>query len=159
MPSRWVMTGFLSVALVLGTAGSGVGATTRDRNLAAALAFWRSKGCEPWAKPDTSMWVHGSRFNALFGNCRAGDGHDQHLYFFDRGRFVGTDGLGTSSEILGLWRDDRTFAFMYVLYRPKDALCCPTGGGKIVRFRWSGKRFRALDRPPPRQSGKVPLGR
>jgi len=43
--------------------------------------------------------------------------------------------------------------------RGDDALCCPTGGDKIVRFRWTGKRFRALDRPPPRQNGTVPLGR
>jgi hypothetical protein len=105
------------------------------------------------------MWVHDSRFNALYGNCRAVDGHDQHLYFFDLGRYVGSDGLGRSNEIVGLWRDDRTFAFLYVLYRPDDALCCPTGGGRIVRFRWNGKRFRALDRPPPRQNGNVPLGR
>jgi LppP/LprE lipoprotein len=159
MRSRLVIAGFICAALVLVTAGSLVGATTKDRNLAAALAFWRSKGCQPWAKPDTSMWERGWRFNSLFGNCRAGDGHDQHVYFFDRARFVGSDGLGTSSEILGLWRDDRTFAFMYVLYRPQDPLCCPTGGGAIVRLRWNGSRFRALDQPPPRQNGKVPLGR
>jgi hypothetical protein len=48
---------------------------------------------------------------------------------------------------------------MYVLYRRQDPLCCPTGGGKIVRFRWNGRRFRALDRSPPRQNGNVPLGR
>jgi len=156
---RWVMTALLCLAFVLVNGGIGFGATKKDRDLAAALAFWRSRGCEPWAKPDTSMWMHGWRFNAVFGNCRAEDGHDQHLYFFDRARFVGTDGLGTSSEILGLWRNDTTLAFMYVLYRPQDALCCPTGGGKVVRFRWNGRRFRALDRPPPRQDGKVPLGR
>jgi hypothetical protein len=145
--------------LVLATAAPGLSATTRDRNLAAALAFWRSKGCRPWAKPDQSMWIHGWRFNVLFGNCRAEDGHDQHVYFFDRGASAGSDGLGTSSEVLGIWRDDKTFAFMYVLYRRHDSLCCPTGGDKIVRFRWNGKRFRALDKPPPRQRGNFPLGR
>ena len=152
-----VMIALLLLALVLGTASGG--ATAGNRDLTAALAYWRSLGCQPWAKPDTSMWMRGARFNALFGNCRAGDGHDQHVLFLDRARFAGTDGLGTSSEILGIWRDEKTFAFMYVLYRPHDALCCPTGGGKIVRFRWSGKRFRALDRPPRRQNGSLPVGR
>jgi hypothetical protein len=156
---RWATAALVVGALGVTVAGAGVSATIKDRNLAAALAFWRSQGCESWAKPDTSMWEHGARFNALFGNCRAGDGHDQHVYFFDRARYVGSDGLGTSSEVLGLWRDETTFAFMYVLYRRQDPLCCPTGGGKIVRFRWNGRRFRALDRSPPRQNGNVPLGR
>jgi hypothetical protein len=49
-----------------------------------------------------------------------------------------------------LWRDDTTIALMYVLYRNSDALCCPTGGGKIVRFHWNGSRLVALDRIPPR---------
>jgi hypothetical protein len=133
--------------------------TPRDADLTAALAFWHSKHCERSAKLDASMWEHGARFNALFGNCRAADGHDQHVYFFDHGRLVGSDGLGTSSEVLGLWRDRTTFAFMYVLYRPIDALCCPTGGGAIVRFRWNGRRFQPLDKPPPRQNGTVPRGR
>ena len=105
------------------------------------------------------MWEGGSRFNALFGNCRAQDGHDQHVYFFERGKFVGTDGLGASSQVIGIWRDNVTFAFLYVLYRPADALCCPTGGGTIVRFRWEGARFRRLDSVPPRQNGRLPLGR
>jgi hypothetical protein len=153
------MTALACLVLALFTTNASPGATTKDRQLAAALAFWRSTGCERWAKPATSMWVHGWRFNALFGNCRAADGRDQHVYFFERGRFVGTDGLGASSEILGIWRDDTTFAFMYVLYRRGDPLCCPTGGGKIVRFHWDGKRFHALDRPPPRQDGTLPLGR
>ena len=105
------------------------------------------------------MWIRGWRLNALYGDCGGGDGHDQHVYFFERGRFVGSDRLGTSSEIAGMWRDNTIFAFMYVLYRPNDALCCPTGGGSIVRYRWNGKRFRALDPAPPRQDGNVPLGR
>lgn len=144
----------LPAALALGTSASA--ATGKNRALTTAVKRWHTKGCAP---PDTSMWVHGSRFNSLYGNCLAGDGHDQHVWFFDHGRFVGTDGLGTSSEVIGLWRDGTTFAFLYVLYRRQDALCCPTGGGKVVRFRWNGKRFRALDRPPPRQNGRIPVGR
>jgi hypothetical protein len=40
-------------------------------------------------------------------------------------------------------------ALMYVLYRRNDPNCCPTGGGKIVRFHWTGRRLVALDRIPP----------
>jgi len=136
--------------------GSASALPEKDRALSQALAFWRSKKCVE--APDQTMWIHGWRFNALFGNCMGGDGHDQHVYFFDRGRPIGTDGLRTSAEVFGLWRDDKTFAFMYVIYKPHDGLCCPTGGGTIVRFKWNGKQFHALDSPPPRRT-KTKAGR
>src|SRR5262249_46377675 len=124
-------------------AGARVGvAASQDRYEAAAVRLWHSKGCHA---PDTSMWIRGWRFNALFGSCRAADGHDQRVWFFDRGRFVGTGGSGWSNEVLGVWRADTTLAFIYVLYRRNDPLCCPTGGGEIVRFRWTGRRFKPLD--------------
>jgi len=96
------------------------------------------------------MWFPGLRFNALYGNCRAGDGRDQHIWFFDRGRFLGTDAPKSSHWIIGVWRDAKTIAFLYVLYRQTDAECCPTGGGASVRFRWTGKRVARLDRLPSR---------
>ena len=33
-------------------------------------------------------------------------------------------------------------------YTRADPLCCPTGGGKIVRFRWNGSRLAAVDAIP-----------
>jgi hypothetical protein len=146
-----VLAAAVSLGLVCGVmSGSGSASTQKDRALATALVFWHSKKCDQ--PPDQSMWTHGWRFNALFGNCRGGDGHDQRVYFFGRGRSIGTDGLGTSAEVFGLWRDDKTFAFMYVIYKPQDALCCPTGGGEIVRYKWNGRQFHALDRAPPRRT-------
>ena len=144
MPRRQAIAAVALMALVLAGAASG----GRDRNLANALAFVRAR-CPPLERAiDTSMWMHGVRFNALYGNCRAEDGTDQHIWFFINGRFVGTDTRNPSKGIFGLWRDDTTMAFMYVLYRARDPNCCPTGGGKIVRFRWTGKRVRALDAIP-----------
>jgi hypothetical protein len=96
------------------------------------------------------MWGSGLRFHALYGNCRAGDGQDQSIWFFDRGRFIGTDARKSSHWIVGAWRDDKTIAFLYVLYRQSDPGCCPTGGGAIVRYRWNGKRIVRLDPLPPR---------
>jgi hypothetical protein len=151
MKRRLTVAALVVLVAVCGViSGSASALPQKDRALSQALAFWRSKKCVE--APDQTIWIHGWRFNALFGNCRGGDGHDQHVYFFDRGRSIGTDGLGTSAEVFGLWRDDRTFAFMYVIYKPQDGLCCPTGGGKIVRFKWNGKQFRALDSPPPRRT-------
>jgi len=105
------------------------------------------------------MWVHGWRFNALYGDCGGGDGRDQHVWFFVGHRFVGTDAPHSSREIIGVWRNLDTLAFLYVLYGRTDAMCCPTGGGTIVRFRWNGRRFVPLDKLPPRQQGNVAAGR
>jgi hypothetical protein len=126
---KQVLAAAVSLGLVCGVMpGSGSASTQKDRALATALVFWHSKKCDQ--PPDQSMWTHGWRFNALFGNCRGGDG----------------------AEVFGLWRDDKTFAFMYVIYKPQDALCCPTGGGEIVRYKWNGRQFQALDRAPPRRT-------
>jgi hypothetical protein len=110
-----------------------------------ALAYWRSKCRNP---PTELMWMPSVSFNALYGNCNAGDGSDQRVFFFDRGRFVGTDGLGSSRGIIGLWREGDTIAFMYVLYKRNDPNCCATGGGAIVRYRLTGERVKRIDPAP-----------
>jgi hypothetical protein len=125
----------------------------RDPNLTKAEAFVNKKCPADERQISTGMWDQGFRFNALYGNCRAADGRDQHIWFFDRGGFLATDGPNSSHEIIGLWRDGRTMAFLYVLYRQSDPECCPTGGGAIVRFRWYGApRVIHLDALPPRES-------
>jgi LppP/LprE lipoprotein len=105
--------------------------------------------CHVGSSRSVNLWTAGWTFNALFGDCGGGDGHDQRVWFFAGQRYVGTDAPGSSAGIIGMWRDEDTIAFLYVLYRKTDALCCPTGGGKIVRFRWTGKRVVALDELPP----------
>ena len=131
----------------------------RDHRLQAALRYVHTT-CSTSAELITTMWVRDSAFNAIYGNCMAADGRDQYIWFFFRGRFVGTDARQSSKAIIGIWRGDRTMAFMYVLYRSSDPNCCPTGGGKVVRFRWTGKRVVALDRlPPPVGSAGARVGR
>lgn len=140
---RLVVLGVVA-ALVLMPAVIASGA---NPSLRSAVRYVRAK-CGSTAEPNTSMWMNGFAFNAIYGNCKAGDGTDQHIWFFVGGRFVGVDSRMPSKSIIGLWRDDKTLAFMYVLYRSSDPNCCPTGGGKVVRFRWNGKRVVALDRIP-----------
>lgn len=119
-------------------------------NLARAEAYVDKRCPADTRGVSSSMWIADFSFNALYGNCRAGDGRDQHIWFFARGRFVGLDAPTSSHDIIGLWRDDTTIVVMYVLYRQSDPECCPTGGGAIVRFRWNGKRVVRLDPLPPR---------
>jgi len=149
-----VVLALLGVVLPASTAA----ASTNDPNLSAALAYVHRQ-CGKTGVPLTLMWIQEFPFNTLYGNCRAGDGRDQHVWFFVRGRFVGTDTRDSSRSILGMWRDDRRIAFMYVLYRGSDPACCPTGGGAIVRFRWDGRRVVRLDPLPPCLSTRIKLGR
>jgi hypothetical protein len=133
----------------------------RDPNLLKAEAFI-GKQC-PVQERDiaTDLWMAGWKFNALYGNCEAGDGRDQHVWFFSGSHFIGSDTRepDSSKDIIGLWRDGNTIAFMYVLYRRGDSNCCATGGGKIIRFRIEGNYVKALDPLPPHQLGSIPLGR
>jgi hypothetical protein len=129
-------------------------------DLSKATAFVK-KQC-PGAQRTMSrrIWIAGFAFNVLYGNCLAGDGTDQHIWFFDHGQFVGKDARTPSHFIVDLWRNERTLAFMYVLYRRSDPNCCATGGGAVVRFRRTGTRVRRLDPLPPQAGAKgVRLGR
>jgi hypothetical protein len=138
----------------------------KDPNLAKAEAHVDRQCPADTRFVSKGLWEHGWKFNVLYGNCRAGDGRDQHAWFFDRGRFVGTDVPKGSSrhwtygskEINGVWRDGHTIALLYVLYRWSDPECCPTGGGAIVRYRLEKGHLRRLDPLPPRVS-KGRIGR
>lgn len=140
-----------TLAVVLLALALATDADAARSNLRAAQEFVAHR-CHAGSTRATNLWQVGWTFNALYGDCGGGDGHDQHAWFFSGARFVGVDAPGSSAEIIGLWRDGNTIAFLYVLYRRNDALCCPTGGGKVVRFRWTGKRVIALDRLPPRET-------
>jgi hypothetical protein len=141
---------FIAAAL-LAAGASASGAATPRGNLRAAEAFV-ARHCNPGSVRTSQMWQNGWPFNALYGDCGGGDGHDQRIWFFVGSRFVGNDARGSSAGIIGLWRDGATMAFLYVLYRANDPLCCATGGGKIVRYRWTGKRVVRLDPIPPRRT-------
>jgi hypothetical protein len=128
--------------------------TRTDPTLAQARAYVYRRCPADTRVISRSMWQPGWKFNVLYGNCRAGDGVDQHAWFFERGRFVGVDARSSSHQIIGLWRNGSTIALLYVLHRPSDPNCCATGGGAIVRYRLGHGRLDRLDRLPPPVSGK-----
>jgi hypothetical protein len=141
-----------SVAVASAAVSSG-GLRTAERFVA--------RHCHRGSVRSKNMWETDPafHFNALYGDCDGGDGHDQRIWFFNGTRFVGTDARISSAGIVGLWRDVNTIAFMYVLYRTNDALCCATGGGKVVRYRWTGKRIVRLDPLPRRTASSRHPGR
>ena len=149
----------LVVAAALGVPANS--SSARDPDLAAALALVKRQCPSPSAGIATDEWVSGWTFNALYGNCEAGDGRDQHVWLFKGPRLLRTDTRepDSSKDIIGLWRTGDTIAFMYVLYRRSDSNCCPTGGGEIVRFQLRGNHVRNLDLLPPHQLGSIAIGR
>ena len=136
----------VGVSLLLAAGAS----AAKDPNLVRAMAFVDRQCPAKERVISTQMWMAGSRFNALYGNCRAGDGTDRHVWFFLSGRYIGSDTSRpfASRGIFGVWRDETVIAFMYVLYRANDPNCCPTGGGKIVRFRLKDDHVLRLDPLP-----------
>ncbi len=140
----------LLTAVLIGLALVPSAPAGKSSDLARAEAFVDRQCPAGEREISTQGWVREFGFNALYGNCRAGDGGDEHVWFFDHGRFVGTDAPNSSHYIVETWRDDKTIAFLYVLYRPSDPACCPAGGGMSVRFRWNGTRVIRMDPLPPR---------
>jgi hypothetical protein len=136
----------VGVLLLLASGAS----AAKDPNLVSAMAFVDRQCPAKERVISTQMWMAGFRFNALYGNCRAGDGTDRHIWFFLNGRYIGSDTRSrfASRGIFGVWRDETVIAFMYVLYRATDPNCCPTGGGKIVRFRLHDDHVVRLDPLP-----------
>lgn len=147
-------------AIVAGLSAATASASVSSGNLRTAERYV-ARHCNPGSVRSKNMWETDRtfRFNALYGDCGGGDGRDQRIWFFVGDRFVGTDARGSSASIVGLWRDLNTITFMYVLYRTKDPVCCATGGGAIVRFRWTGKRVVRLDPLPHRTASEGQAGR
>jgi len=134
-------------AALLVAAGTATAARQRARGgLAAAVATVKRNGYTP---DSTAGWLGQSGLNVLVATAtRSGDGFNKRAFFFENGRFLGTDAAAPSRELQEVWSTSDTVALLYVLYRRNDPNCCPTGGGAIVRFHWNGRRLVALDRIP-----------
>jgi hypothetical protein len=137
-----------ALTLLLAAGGAATSATrAADDSYAHAAAVVRAQGYVP-NRP--TEWTPGSTLNALTATAKdSADGYNQRAFFFVRGRYVGVDAPAPSAQLLEVWSAGTTVALLYILYRDADALCCPTGGGSIVRFEWNGRRLRTIGRVPP----------
>jgi hypothetical protein len=113
--------------------------------IADAAAVAAAKG---YADCGTSLYGASSRLHALVCVARGADSANQLAFFFLDSTYIGTDTSAPSAHIIASWRDEDTVALLYVLYRPNDGTCCPTGGGAIVRYYWDGSRLQPLDPVP-----------
>jgi len=136
--------------VLLGSAGPaaapGMARANERTDLAGAVALIRRAGYTP----DRIIgWDPAQTLNVLLATAtKSPRGYNRRAFFFVHGRFIGNDAPSPSAQIIPLWQDDTTAALMYVLYRRGEPLCCPSGGGRIVRFRWNGRTLLPLGGVP-----------
>jgi len=82
----------------------------------------------------------------------SGDGYGQQAFFFLEGHYLGTDTKEPSAKLRVVSQGDTEVAIAYPLYRPSDALCCASGGQRIVHFALNDGQLAALDPIPPAHS-------
>jgi RNA polymerase subunit RPABC4/transcription elongation factor Spt4 len=125
-------------------------------SLQQAIAIVKSKG---FVVPTTEMYGSDGELHVLIGVVpNTADSPPTQAFFFYGNRYLGTDALKPSAEVSVPWRDSNTVALSYVLFKPADPQCCPTGGSTTVRFRWDGQRLVALE-PIPSDDVNAPLSR
>ncbi len=79
------------------------------------------------------------------------DGHDEYVFFFHGGKYVGTGTAHPSLEITsakpaGLG----SIAVKYPVYKKGDSFANPTGTSVTIRYHWNGTKLVA-NKPYPKQ--------
>ncbi len=99
--------------------------------------------------PSTDQEPTPGALNVLIGQCDgSATGYCENAFFFVGSRYIGTDVSGTDIQVSVAWQTHSTAALSYPLYGQGDPHCCPSGGARLVRFRWNGKSLKPLDPLP-----------
>ncbi|GAC1437778.1 MAG: hypothetical protein NVSMB51_12600 [Solirubrobacteraceae bacterium] len=144
-PPRTTPTRTQAAPAFTGGAAAGSGAE------AAAVAKLRALGFTPLG----SGSYHADQTLRVLIGARSGSADDrtQRAFFFNGGRYLGTDTADTSAEIRVAAQSDTEVTLEYGIYRAGDALCCPHGGTRKVRFQLDMGRLMAVD-PLPSAAGR-----
>ncbi len=113
------------------------------QGLSGATAVVRAHG---YTASDPGEYHEDQALRVLVGS-RTGD--QEQAFFFINGRYIGTDAKEPSGDIQVLSQSDTEVILGYGLYRRGDALCCPGGGLKRVRFQLNDGLLTTLDPIPP----------
>jgi S1-C subfamily serine protease len=134
------------MALVVGAVGVGLPSPQAGGGLQAALARIAQEG---YRVADTSTYDRAAPIRVLVGVASSSaDGSIQRAFFFAGDRYLGTDALEPSASVQVVRQAVNVVTLRYALYRPADAVCCPSAGTADVRYRWDGTRLEPLDAIP-----------
>ena len=118
--------------------------------VSAAMALVQAKG---YTVKDPGEYHAAQTLQVLVGTrLDTGDAYAQQAFFFADGHFLGTDAKQASAMVHVVSQSDTEVTLQYTLYRPSDALCCPSGGHADVRFELDNGMLAALDAIPPASS-------
>jgi LppP/LprE lipoprotein len=130
-------------------ASKGAGGTGAE-GLEGALGVLREHGYE--AK-QTAEYHPGQTLRVLIGTgAGSNDGYDKRAFFFLDGKYIGTDTTTPSAQVSVVEQGDTEVTLAYALYRPHDALCCPSGGQAKVTYRLNDGKLAPTGPIPPAQS-------
>ena len=77
------------------------------------------------------------------------DGYCQKVFFFDGTRYLGTDTLNSSTQIMSVDASGpATIGVTYANYLPNDPYCCPSGDPVTILYHWTGGRLVPSGTPP-----------
>jgi hypothetical protein len=123
---------------------------TSTEGLQTALATVKTHG---FTASDTSDYHPEQTLRVLVGTrTGSGDGYAQQAFFFVGNHYIGTDTSEPSASVKVVGQSDTEVILAYTLYRPRDPLCCATGGQATVHFQLNNGRLVALDPIPPASS-------
>jgi uncharacterized protein YceK len=121
--------------------------STAGQSAGAAQGVLRAHGYTP---NDISQYHPNQTLQVLVGvHSRSGDDYGQQAFFFVNNRYIGTDAAQPSATLHVLSQGDTQVTLGYSLYRPHDALCCPSGGEAKVTFELDNGRLTPLQAIPP----------
>ncbi len=116
-------------------------------SLTSAIREMKKHGYDP---ADTSpTWYPQHKLNGIVGVAHgSADGYNQLVFFFVGNHYIGKDTSDPSAAIHYVSGTDDTVTVKYAIYHSNDAMCCPSGGGKSVRYHWNGQMLVPLDPIP-----------
>jgi hypothetical protein len=124
--------------------------TTGGEGLGAALAVVKAHG---YSASDSNDYHPSQTLRVLVGmRTGSSDGHGQQAFFFVGDRYIGTDTSAPSASVKVTAQSDTEVTLAYSLYRPRDQLCCASGGQAIVRFQLNNGHLVPLGTIPPVES-------
>lgn len=133
-----------------GAGGTGGTGGTSAEGLEGALKVLREHGYE--AK-EPAEYHPGQTLRVLIGTgAQSNDGYDKRAFFFIDGKYIGTDTSTPSAQVSVVRQSDTEVTLSYALYRPNDALCCPSGGQAKVTFQLNNGKLQPTGPIPPEQS-------
>jgi len=92
----------------------------------------------------------GETLSAWIGEKMASDGHNQFVFFFLNGKYLGTDTAKPSLEITSAKAVGNGIAVTYPVYMKNDSFADPTGTPVTITYTWNGSKL-IPNKPYPSQ--------